>query len=54
MFLVAMIWINNDGIDYCVITETKEKAQEYIDKEMEGKQYNGTGYFDIIEIPKWN
>ena len=54
MYLAVMKWIGNYGVDICVVTETREKAQEWIDNEMEGKQYNGMGYYSIVEVEKYS
>jgi hypothetical protein len=52
MFLVIMVFtMPNIKPELCVLTETKEKAQEYIDKQLEGRQYNGFGVYTIKEIP---
>ena len=52
MYLVVLKWIANFKDDICVVAETREKAQEWIDKKMEGKQYNGAGYYSIEEVEK--
>lgn len=49
MFLVMMYYVSGaPGI--CVVANTKEKAQEYIDKQMEGMVYSGYGYYVIKEV----
>lgn len=51
MFLVVIHWFSNDISDTpCVVTETEEKAQEWIDKEMEDKEYSGMGVHKIIPV----
>jgi len=54
MYLVVMKWIGNYGVDICVVAETREKAQDWIDNKMEGKQYSGIGYYSIVEVEKYN
>ena len=50
MFLVVIRWVTNEIDTYCVVAETKERAQDYIDKKMEGKKPSGMGYYRIIPI----
>jgi hypothetical protein len=51
MFLVVIHWFNNGVNDTpCVVSETREKAEEWIDKQMEGKEYSGMGVYQIKEI----
>lgn len=54
MFLVAMRWIGNYKDDVLVATEIKEKAEEWIEKEMESKQYSGLGYHVIQKVEIYN
>ena len=54
MFVVVIRWICGDSDTYCVVAECIEKAQEYIDVEMGENDYSGMGYYEIIEIPKYN
>ena len=50
MFLVIMETFDLSQNTPCIVAETKEKAQEYIDKEMEGYVYNGGGVYVIRPI----
>ena len=50
MFIVYVHWLSSGKNNFCVITETEAKAQEYIVKEMEGSTYNGTGLYKIEPI----
>lgn len=38
----------------CCITETEEKAKEYIDKQMEGNVYSGIGVYKVIPVEVYN
>ena len=49
-FLVVMYTFANDHIDPIIIADTEAKAQSYIDREMNGKIYNGTGIYKILPI----
>jgi hypothetical protein len=51
MFLVCIEWFNIDDSEPCVITETREKAEKYINEQLEGKKYSGMGHHVIKEIP---
>ena len=51
MFVVCMYWIIDRTKTLCVVTETREKAEEYIQSKMEGRRYNGSGVYKIDEIP---
>ena len=50
MYLVIIEWVGMQKDTYCAVAETEDKAQEYIDKQMEGKQPSGMGYYKIIPI----
>jgi len=50
MFMVSMLTFADGRISPLVVAESVEKAQEYIDKEMEGSSYNGTGIHQIRPI----
>ncbi len=50
MFLVILRWFHGQNDDICVVTETKEKAQEWIEKEMEGQTYSGLGVHKIVPV----
>jgi len=51
MFVVIIRWFANNVSDtVCVVTETEEKAQEWIDKEMKDKEYSGMGVHKIIPV----
>lgn len=51
MFLVVMHTFFATNQDQpLIIAESEEKAQEWIDKEMEGYKYNGTGVHKIIPV----
>lgn len=50
MYLVIIEWVGMQKDTYCVVAETEDKAQEYIEKQMEGKQPSGMGYYKIIPI----
>lgn len=50
MFLVVMRWNVGQLDTICCVTETRDKAQEYIDKEMEGKVYSGLGIHHVIPV----
>lgn len=54
MYLVIMKWVGNYKDDICIVAKTREKAQEWIDKKMEGKQYSGLGYYSIKEVEKYD
>ena len=49
MFVVYMQWADSRK-DLCVVAETREKAKEWIAKKMDGKRYNGLGYYAIAEL----
>jgi len=49
MFVVYLQWTNN-AKDLCVVTKTREKAIEWIEKKMEGKEYSGLGYYAVAEL----
>ena len=51
MFVVYVYWIVDRTTDLCVVTETREKAEEYIRSKMEGRRYNGSGVYKIDELP---
>jgi len=50
MFLVTMETFANSNSQPLIIAETLEKAQEYIDQEMNGSVYNGTGVHKITKM----
>ena len=51
MYLVVMRVFGMIDIDMpCIVAETEDKAQEWIDKEMFGSVYNGTGVHKILPI----
>ena len=51
MFLVVLRVFGMIDVDMpCVVVETEDKGQEWIDKEMKGSVYNGTGYHLIQPI----
>lgn len=50
MFVVYMYWIATRTSDLCVVTETREKAEEYIQSQMNGRYYNGSGVYKIDEV----
>jgi len=45
-----MKWFHGQNDTVCVVTETQEKAQEYIDKEIERKVYSGLGVHKIVPV----
>lgn len=49
-FVVYMHWFVTDRDDIIVVANTKEDAQRYIDKQMDGRKYNGTGVYRIKEV----
>ena len=49
-YLVEMYYLADNSSEPIVVCDTKEKAQDYIDNEMKGYQYNGTGYYRIRKI----
>jgi hypothetical protein len=49
MFLVMMHCFAENTDIPCILTKTRNKAVEWIDKEMEGKKYHG-GCHQIHEI----
>ena len=51
MFVVCMYWVIDRTKTLCVVTETREKAEEYIKSRMAGRYYNGSGVYRIEEIP---
>lgn len=51
MFVVYMVWVVDRTKDLCVVTETREKAEEYIKAKMDGRYYNGSGVYRIQELP---
>jgi hypothetical protein len=53
MFLVVVRWFSKIPDTICVVAETEEKAQEWIDKEMEGKEYSGMGVYAIIPVKSY-
>lgn len=50
MYLVVLRWVGNFKDEICIVATNKEKAQEYIDGEMGGYEYNGTGYYTIVPV----
>lgn len=50
MYLVVCHWFQAIPDTICVVTETEKKAQEWIDKEMEGKKYSGSGVYKITSV----
>jgi hypothetical protein len=50
MYLVVMTWISIGADSPCIVAETKEKAQEWIDKQMKDKVHSGLGVYRIKEI----
>jgi hypothetical protein len=50
MFLVVLHWFSDIKDDFCIVTETKEKAEEWIEKDMGESKYNGLGVHKIILI----
>jgi|GEM_PF-2564659 len=51
MFVVYVYWVVDRTTDLCVVTETREKAEEYIQSKMDGCYYNGSGVYKIDKIP---
>ena len=51
MFVVYVYWVIDGTKTLCVVTETREKAEEYIQSKMEGHRYSGYGVYKIDEIP---
>ena len=49
-YLVQSLFFSNNCSSPIVICDTKEDAQKYIDKLLEGKEYNGLGYYDITSV----
>lgn len=49
-YLVELFYIPTSSTEPLVICDTEEKAQEWIDKEMTGYEYNGNAYHRIIPI----
>jgi len=54
MYLVVMYTFATNHFNPLVIAESEEKAQKYIDEQMNGKVYNGTGVHQIIHINLYN
>jgi uncharacterized protein YacL (UPF0231 family) len=51
MFLVVVHWFQPEIQDtICIVAETEEKAQEWIDNEMKDNVYNGAGVHNIIPV----
>lgn len=53
MYLVVLKWVTGDDDTICIVAETKEKAQEYINQQTEGYMPSGLGYYKIIEVKKY-
>ena len=51
MFLVWIKWVGGAQPTLCVVTKTREDAQEYIAKKMEGYRSSGLGVYAIEEVP---
>lgn len=54
VFLVVVRWFDNIDDTVCVVTETEEKAREWIAKEMEGKEYSGYGVYTVVPVELYN
>ena len=54
MFIVYMYWVVDRTKTLCVVTETREKAEEYVQSKMEGRRYSGAGVYKIDEIPLYS
>lgn len=54
MFIVVSHIFSINAYNPCVVTETRKKAQEWIDNELKGKFYNGLGQYEIQEIDLYN
>lgn len=50
-YLVELYWIMNGTSSPVIICDTRKQAEKYIEKKMKNKQYNGSGYYRIQEIP---
>lgn len=50
MFLVYMYYRDGTKPTFKCLTRTKKEAEDYISKLMEGKRYNGLGFYCIEEI----
>lgn len=50
-WLIEMVVISTDKTYPIVICDTEEKAEEWIKKEFEDKEYNGTGYLRKTSVP---
>lgn len=51
IYLVGTEWIATDIFEPHKAFTNKEKARQYIKDEMEGKKYNGLGFYKIMEVP---
>lgn len=51
MFVVYVYWVVDRTKTLCVVTETREKAEEYVQSKMGGCYYNGSGVYKIDELP---
>ncbi len=49
--LVELKWIMNGSSTPIIVCDTMEQAKAWIEKKMEGKSYNGTGYYATTEVP---
>jgi len=50
MFLVIIRWFSEINDTICVVTDTEENAQAWIDKEIEGNVSSGMGIHKIIPV----
>lgn len=52
-YLVVIKWVDrNIPMEIIGYAETREEAQEYIDKKNEGYVMSGLGYDEILEVGK--
>lgn len=47
IYIVGTHWINNSNFEIEKVFNNAEKAKKYIEEQMEGKEYNGLGFYDI-------
>ena len=50
-WLIEMVIVATDKTYPVVVCETEERADKWIEDELEDKEYNGTGYFRKTKIP---
>lgn len=50
-YIVGTQWIVENKYICEKVFLDKKRAEKYIDEQMEGKEYNGMGFYKIIEVP---